>query len=80
MMNIVTASLVNSSDQELRARVVTYLTEQQVPALRRVSVNARAGRVTLSGRVSSFYEKQLVLNCRHQVAGIASLDDQVRVG
>jgi len=67
-------------DRELELRVCNYLAERLVPALRRVAVEARQGRVTFRGRVGSFYEKQLMLNCFHAVPGVESIEDHVCVG
>ncbi len=67
------------ADCELKQRVVDYLARQQMPALRRVAVDAQEGRITLRGFVASFYEKQLALSCWHRVDGVRSIVDQVRV-
>lgn len=66
-------------DRDLELRVSNYLAERLVPALRRVAVQARQGRVTFRGRVGSFYEKQLVLNCFHAVPGVESIEDHMDV-
>ena len=66
------------ADRDLERRVVNFLSERQIPALHRVAVEVREGRVTLRGRVASFYEKQMVLSCQ-RVDGVISVDDQVAV-
>ena len=68
-----------NADRDLERRVAHYLAERSVPALRRVAVEAREGQVTLRGRVGSFYEKQLLLNCFHAVPGVLGIVDNVDV-
>jgi osmotically-inducible protein OsmY len=78
-MIICTDQRPQDEDRDLQQRVSLYLAERSVPALRRVAVEARQGRVTFRGRVSSFYEKQLMLNCFHAVPGVESIEDRVDV-
>lgn len=70
---------MKAADLDLKRRVHSYLQGRQVPSLRDLQVQAQAGRVVLSGRVSSFYEKQLALNCCRRVAGVYELVDCVEV-
>jgi osmotically-inducible protein OsmY len=67
------------TDRDLERRVANYLADRSVPALRRVAVEACEGHVTFRGRVSSFYEKQLMLNCYRAVPGVVSIVDHVAV-
>ncbi|MFO0816770.1 MAG: BON domain-containing protein [Pirellulales bacterium] len=67
-------------DGELERRLISFLTERQIPSLRRVSVAVKNGIVTLSGQVRSFYERQLCLACCQRVAGVRQLVDQIEVG
>ena len=66
-------------DRELERRVSDYLAERSVSSLKRVAVEASQGQVTLRGRVGSFYEKQLLLNCFHAVPGVVGIVDHVDV-
>jgi len=68
-----------NDDRDLERRVSHYLSERSVPALRRVAVEAREGQITFRGRVGSFYEKQLLLNCFRAVPGVVGIVDQVDV-
>jgi osmotically-inducible protein OsmY len=68
-----------NEDRELERKVIDYLAERSVPPLRRVAVQARHGQVTLRGRVGTFYEKQLLLNCFRAVPGIVGIVDCVDV-
>jgi osmotically-inducible protein OsmY len=67
------------TDRELERKVVDYLAERSMPALRRVAVEARQGEVTLRGRVTSFYEKQVLLTCYRAVPGVRGIVDRVDV-
>jgi osmotically-inducible protein OsmY len=68
-----------SSDRDLERRVLGYLCEKHVPSFRRLTVEACDGVVTLRGRVSSFYEKQLAHHCCRRVAGVTRLVDAMEV-
>jgi osmotically-inducible protein OsmY len=66
-------------DRDLERRVVNYLEGRHVPGLRHLSVQARSGIVTLRGKVQTFYEKQLCLDCCRRVAGVVKYVDAVDV-
>jgi osmotically-inducible protein OsmY len=65
-------------DRELERRVSNFLA-QHFPRLRTVEVAASQGVVTIFGRVNSFYERQLCINCCQRVAGVTTLNDKVEV-
>jgi BON domain len=67
------------NDRELERRVAHFLEAKHVPALRYLEVKARGGIVTLSGRVYTFYEKQLCNQCSRRVAGVRQLVNEVDV-
>ncbi|MCC7083710.1 MAG: BON domain-containing protein [Pirellulales bacterium] len=67
------------ADQELRRRVINFLSCKHFPGLRSLKVDAQLGVVTISGRVSTFHERQLCINCCRRVAGVVRLDDRVVV-
>jgi len=67
------------TDRELERRVISFLETKHVPALRYLEVKARAGVVTLSGRVYTFYEKQLCNQCCRRVPGVRQLVNEVDV-
>ena len=69
----------NQEDAELRRRIVGYLATKHLPNLRRLSVNAAGGKVTLRGRVDSFHEKQVAIHSCRRVAGVRDLVDNVEV-
>ncbi len=67
------------TDRELELRVIRFLEGKHVPALRYLEVKARAGVVTLTGRVYTFYEKQLCNQCSRRVNGVLQLINEVDV-
>jgi osmotically-inducible protein OsmY len=68
-----------AADRDLQVRVSNYLFGQHISDLRHVGVEARRGVVTLRGRVHTFHQKQLCLNCCQRVAGVQHIDDQIEV-
>ena len=69
----------NENDRELERRVIGFLVQCRIPSLRRIVVEVREGIVTLHGRVQSFYQRQLCLNCCQRVAGVVKLVDLIEV-
>lgn len=67
------------ADRDLESRVVHYLADRQLPALRRLRIEAQDGTVTLRGELPSFYEKQIAIHSCRRVAGVHSLIDAVEV-
>lgn len=78
-MQAITATLSQTTDRDLERRVVNYLNERHVPGLRHLEVEAHNGTVTVSGRVSSFYEKQLCQAVCCRVAGVVRYIDDIDV-
>lgn len=66
-------------DAELRTRVLHFLADSNMPGLRHLQVAAANGTVTLSGRVRTYYEKQLSQQRCRRVAGVVQLVDNVVV-
>jgi len=67
------------TDRDLEHRVISFLETKHVPALRYLEVKARSGVVTLTGRVYTFYEKQLCNQCCRRVPGVRQLVNEVDV-
>lgn len=78
-MLAVTETLSEMEDRDLERRVVNYLHDRHVPGLRRLQVEAHNGTVTVSGHVSSFYEKQLCQAVCRRVAGVVRYIDDIEV-
>ncbi|HEV2970326.1 MAG TPA: BON domain-containing protein [Pirellulales bacterium] len=72
-------SVSKVADRDLQQRILNYLFGQHVSDLRFLAVEARRGVVTLRGRVHTFHQKQLCLNCCQRVAGVVRINDQIEV-
>lgn len=70
---------IDFPDQELEFRVKSFLSSRHFPGFENIKVNVVNGSVTLSGSVSSFYEKQVAMNSCQRVAGVIKLVDQIGV-
>ena len=68
-----------TDDADLKRRVESFLFERHRAALRTVEVDVLHGAVVLQGRVNTFYEKQICLNCCQRVAGVLKLVDEIEV-
>lgn len=73
------APALDMADLEIQRRVVVHLAEKNRPSLRRLAVQVHHGMVTLSGCVTSYYEKQLAIHSGQAVAGCGRLVDAVQV-
>lgn len=73
------APALDLADLEIQRLVVVQLAEKNRPSLRRLAVQVQHGMVTLSGCVTSFYEKQLAIHSCVAVAGCGRLVDAVQV-
>jgi len=67
------------SNDELARRVKIFLSSRHQPSFRHLHIEANGGTVTVRGRVSSLYEKQLTYQCCRYVAGVFNIIDQVDV-
>jgi osmotically-inducible protein OsmY len=67
------------TDRDLERRVVAFLADRNLPALRRLGVHSQRGVVTLRGRVGTFYEKQLGGQSARRVAGVVDVIDAISV-
>ena len=68
-----------SEDFELARRVKLFLAHQPRPALRHLSVEVQSETVILRGAVTTYYERQLALQCSRRVAGVRGLIDEIVV-
>jgi len=76
---IAPAAPPTAADYVLADRITTHLAETNRANLRRLSVNVRAGEVTLRGSVGSFYERQIAIQTCRELPGIDRLIDAVEV-
>lgn len=73
------AASFGQADYLLADRITTQLAETNRASLKRLSVNVRAGEVTLRGNVSSFYERQIAIQTCRELPGIGRVIDAVEV-
>lgn len=76
---LLASPVVESSDKQLARRVRNFILARILPAANFVDVDATDGIVTLSGRVGTFYHKQLWLHGAQRVAGIRRVIDEIEV-
>jgi osmotically-inducible protein OsmY len=76
---MVSHNTLRSTDRQLERAIADQLAETNRQGLRRLDVNVADGNVTLRGRVTSFYEKQLAIQTCRVLAGIDRLIDAVEV-
>jgi len=68
-----------TADRELERRIKNFLEGLNLPALRDLEVEVRSGAAVITGRVCTFYQKQLATSCCQRVAGVLSVLNEVRV-
>jgi carbon storage regulator len=68
-----------AADRRLERRIRNFLEGLNLPALRDLEVEVRSGAAVITGRVSTFYHKQLATSCCQRVAGVLSVLNEVRV-
>jgi len=78
-MQLLSPPDVENSDEQLARRVRNFILARILPAANFVEVEANGGIVTLSGRVGTFYQKQLWLNGAQRVAGVRRVIDEIEV-
>jgi len=78
-MTIKLPAMNAQSDEDLKERITTFLHQREEPPLRRLRVDVSHGTVIVSGRVRSYYQKQLVTACCQRVAGVHHVVNDVTV-
>ncbi len=78
-MSLVNRIRVEFADPDLKKRVSRFLDSRHFPALRNIDIDVRHGEVTLSGRVCSYYEKQVAITSCQRVAGVLEIVDEIIV-
>jgi osmotically-inducible protein OsmY len=68
-----------AQDRELENRVRRFLAGLHRHSLTDLEIKAENGVVTVLGRLSSFYEKQLALAGCRRVAGVVKVDEKIEV-
>jgi len=67
------------ADRDLERRITHQLAETNRPGLKRLAVKVHGGHVTLRGRVTSFYEKQIAIQACRVLTSLDCLVDAVEV-
>ena len=70
----------NATDADLVRRVRAYLASRGFLSFRRIEIESHGGIVTLTGTLSSYYERQVALESARRVAGVLGVVDAIRVG
>ena len=68
-----------AASSDLKRRILNFLASRNRPALRQIGVQVEGGVVLLSGRVRSYYDKQLASHCCSRVAGVIQVVDGICV-
>jgi len=68
-----------TADHELERRIRNFLGGLSLPALRDLELEVRNGAAVITGRVRTFYEKQLATSCCQRVAGVLNVLNEVQV-
>jgi osmotically-inducible protein OsmY len=71
--------LVVNDDAELKERIHAFLHQRNETPLRRLQIDVCDGRVVVTGRVRTFYQKQLAGHCCQRVAGVQHVVNNVTV-
>jgi carbon storage regulator len=68
-----------TADRGLERRIRNFLEGLSRPELRDLEFEVRNGAAIITGRVRTFYEKQLASSCCQRVAGVLSVLNEVQV-
>ena len=71
---------VSTPDQICQNRIEGLLRDQPHRELQEIQISSDRGTITMQGRVSSFYLRQLCIRCCQQAAGVLQINDQLQVG
>lgn len=69
----------SDQDIDLENRVLRHLRTQHFSSFRKLMITADQGRVTVEGKVCSFYERQIAISAVQRVAGVIKVIDQILV-
>ena len=74
-----TAQAEGYQDEDVHQRVSRSLFSCHFPAFRNLDIEVDGGAVTITGKVQSYYEKQIALTSSQHVAGVVTLIDEIVV-
>lgn len=70
---------VDYPDDDIKLRVARFLGTRHFSNFREFDVEVLHGKVTLTGEVDSYYEKQVAMTSTQHVAGVLALVDHIHV-
>lgn len=70
---------IEYANDALCLRVRSFLCSRHFPEFRDLLIEVDDGTVTLSGTLSSHYQKQIALNSCRRVAGVLDTRDKIKV-
>jgi BON domain len=70
----------NATDADLVRRARAYLASRGFLSFRRLEIESRGAVVTLTGTLSTYYERQVALESARRVVGVLGVVDAIRVG
>lgn len=74
-----TTTEVVCSELSLVHKIKNYLFERNPQLHHTVNITQHGDSILLSGRVSSFYQRQVCINTCQRVAGVQKIVDQIEV-
>ncbi|MDB4534458.1 BON domain-containing protein [Vicingaceae bacterium] len=78
-MSISKQTRVDYPDLDVQNRVTSFLNSRHYPSFKKLHVEVDNGLVTVTGKLTTYYEKQVALNTCQRVAGVLSLIDEIDV-
>ena len=79
MQLVKTVQTEGNQDEDVLQRVSRSLFSCHFPAFRNLDIDVVHGAVTITGKVQSYYEKQIALTSSQHVAGVVALIDEIVV-
>ena len=67
-------------DEQIVSQVCDALAATRYPSLQNLQVYCDHGRVTLQGRLPTYFLKQIAQSAVQSVAGVRDIDNDIRVG
>ena len=66
-------------DEDVKKRIHAFLASRHFSSFRNLDVSVQDGAVTITGKLDSFYAKQVALHSCQRVAGVQDLIDEITV-
>ena len=69
---------IHDSNAEVHQRVTSFLRSRRFQAFKNFEIAVDQSAVTLTGKVQSYYEKQVAIACKN-VSGVVTVIDEIEV-